>query len=421
MNAPPRWTTRLALLLLLAAGACSLPDRGRLIERRTKDDLSEREVRATVNAHLLRYAGVVEFTTHEALGYEKDPEIRMALLLWQINGIPACRSAAFLDDPLVAALDCWVLGLQELDYFQTAQAKLAFGPAQPFILERLRELHGNFERVLLSQAPKPQELQTRIAEFVREHPMKSLSYARESIAADAARITGDPELSAYAAVGTLDERMQEMAERLNIYAQQIPKQMLASAAIVKEGVTRTREFQSLLKDANDINRNLARLSSIEERLPAMIQTQVALAMEGLPAAMEPVTQMLTRERELIFEAATLERETTLEELDRQRLETQAFVREERVALQATVDETLNRMTLFVDRKNDDIETLLDQKQRALRVDADSISASTVEQINAAMRERIEQLAWSLLAVGTALSGVFFLTRILAGRASRPTD
>lgn len=414
MKSLPRWTI-LAALPLLVTIACRAPDRGRMIDTRRNGDLSEREVRAAVNAHLMRYAGVVEFATFEALESEQDSNVRMALLLWQINGISTCRSAAFLDDPLVAALDCWVLGLQELAYFHSPQAEQAFGASLPLIIERLNTVHGPFEQDVLSRTEASEELKASVDAFVLAHPMLNLSYARESVATEAARITGDPDLTAYAAVGTLDERMQEMSERLNIYALQIPKQMLASAALVKEGVTRDGEVQRLVQDVHGINRNLAHLSIIEERLPALIQSEIALAMESLPTALEPVTLAIESEREEIFVAVAAERGIALREVDRQRTETLAFIETERQALQSTLDETLQEITLLVDRKNDEIETLLNQERQALVANASAIAENTVRQVDEAAEERIEQLALSVLGVGVVLSGVLFLLRALSRR------
>jgi len=111
-----------------------------------------------------------------------------------------------------------------------------------------------------------------------------------------ARITGDADLSAFAAVGTLDSRIQDIADRLNVYAQQIPKQILWSTALIREEIGQNEGVQTLVQDVHDMNASLERLSTLEDRLPRLIQDQVEVGMSGLTGELELLKQEMDTQR-----------------------------------------------------------------------------------------------------------------------------
>ena len=405
----------LLCILILLWGSCASSTRGRLIEKSTLPELSEREVRAEVNAHLLRYSSVVEFTAYGLQQVLVEKEARLAVLYWQLNGISACRGAAFLDDPLVAALDCYVFGLQELGFYRSDTAKKLFGDAQPLVVERLEGVHLPFQALVRTWSPKPGLIRERVEAFAKEHPMTNLSYGRESYAPVMAKIVGDPNLSAFAAVGTLDERIQDIAERLNVYAQQIPKQLRWTTDLITEEMNQSEEINTLVRDLHEINASLARLSTLEDRLPTMIDEQVGVGVENLSSELEPVMEKLDTEREKILASVTKEREATLAEVDRQRLDTLAFVTSERKVMEKVLDEKVVTLNQIVDSEIAVLSTMIDKHTNQLTVEVKATTAQTLRQADEVAQARITQLAWSLLLVGGGLIFLFFLFRFLSMR------
>jgi hypothetical protein len=395
--------------------ACASSSRGRLIETVDNPKISEREVRAQVNAHLLRYSSMVEYTVHEFNQRETAPHARIAVLYWQMNGITTCRGAAFLDDPLAAALDCWVLGIQELEFYEGEKGKRIFGDAQPLIVERLESVHLPFRNLVKSWTTNNDDLHTEIESFAKKHPMANMSYGRESLAAEVARIVGDSNLGFLASVGTLDERIQDITERLNIYMQQVPNQLRWTTALIQEELNQSEEVNGLIQDLHEMNASLQRLSTLEDRLPKMIDDQVDMGMEDLSTKLEPALETLEIERVKIMASVTREREATLAEVDRQRLDTLAFVTAERKVMEKVLDDKVGILDRMVETELTALSSMIDKQTTQLTEEVNATTTLTLQQADELAETRISQLAWSLLLVGGGLIFLFFLFRFLSMR------
>lgn len=358
---------------------------------------------------------MVDYTAFQVLRKEKNHKARLAILYWQINGITACRGAAFLDDPLVAALDCWALGLQEVAYYKSEEMREILGDSHELVLSQLEGVHEEFQRKMMSVSRNPDLIRKRIETFAAEHPLRNLSYARESVAPEMARITGDADLSAFAAVGTLDSRIQDIAERLNVYAQQIPKQFLWSTALIREEIGQNEVVQTLVQDVHDMNASLERLSTLEDRLPRLIQDQVEVGMSGLTGELEPLKQEMDAQRQTLFANVAKEREAALAEVDRQRRDTLAFITSERGAIDGILDQKIETLTALVDTETRDIEEMMDRRQKEITAEVQSITAASVKQVGVLAEHLISQLIWGLLTVGAALLLLWFVLRFLSVR------
>lgn len=399
---------------MILAG-CAGSSRGRLIEKVSNPTISEREVRAQVNAHLLRYSSMVEFTVYELKQRATNPMARKGILFWRLNGISTCRGAAFLDDPLAAALDCWVLGIQELDYYRSDSGKQIFGEVQAIIVERLESVHLPFQTMVKSWAGENSKIEARIEAFARDHPMANLSYGRESIAPEMAKIAGDSRLSAFAAVRTLDERIQDIAERINIYVQQVPQQVRWTTDLIREDVDQSEEIHRLVQDVHTMNASLQRLSTLEDRLPRMIDEQVEMGLDGLPPRLKPLLESLDVEREKVVASITEERRATLAEVDRQRLDTLAFVKAQREGLQEVLDDKVEVMDRIVSAKIKAVSGVIDGQADRITEEIRASTAQTLRDADEVAAERISQLAWSLFFAGSGLILVFFVSRFFSRR------
>jgi hypothetical protein len=215
------------LLVMLVAGlsACSTAAPKQTgFQQTLGSEVTSREIRIRVSDYALTFSQAVELAADTILALATERTVARNALVWKTYAVPAIYRSATLSDPLMAWIDSRVLTYQMRDYFETGVGKDQFGELQPLALEATRYLEDELQRAveLAGQKARP-ELGASIREFATENPLNNPYFFRRSPVEVLAKYLGQDQVSGLQAVGSMTELMEDMSQRLNIYAELLPR------------------------------------------------------------------------------------------------------------------------------------------------------------------------------------------------------
>ena len=376
-------TTSAVLLLAGAAAGClggcasAPPTRtARMTEIGVQQTTAE--MRVHLREYLRSFSGAIESAADGVLVSENDLAIQQSALLLKANGVTTMQAAVFQRDPLAALADAWTLTAAMSRFFEDGKGKALFGGSQPQVVETLHTLEGLIDTLVQGTVDKEHmnALRPEINRFLADNPIRDLSFGlpsaglRPSVLAAAAWST-----DALRSVTRIDETAYDIAERLTIYAEQLPKIARWQGEIVL--IEARREV---------LAKPLANLDGIDTTIGGLgkdVNTVTAFV-TGTP-------DLIAAERALVLETLAQERATILSSVDQQRVATLAALTVEREAILAAVEE-LRRATVT------DLGT---ETARSLdRID--KLSTARVQELSRVSSDAIDHLFWralELLLVG----------------------
>ena len=350
------WMVAAGLLGLVLAGACA-PKAARrqtdVMEKTGSVSVSAAVLRARVDDLAERLAGRVEETSDRIRAEAQDPAIRRRALTAKIEMIPAVYSAAYRVDPLEAALDVWGLAFQLSQFVEEGEGRDAFGKQQPHVRELAQGVLADSDAVIQGIAIGPEAFagaRARVQDWARQHPIERNFTSRPSITASMADRRS--ERDAFVAVGAVSETLENVSQRLNTYAAQLPKQSRWQAELLVADMTLEPAVADTLGDVRALGETARRANELLGDVPALVD-----------AAGSPVRELVAAERRATLEAVNLQRLQTLEYVAAERLTVLAALREERIA----VVEALHQERIETMKEADAIKTrAVDLSAGALR-------------------------------------------------------
>jgi len=319
---------------------------------------------------------------------EKDPVVQESALRLKANAVSSMQVAVFQRDPLAALADAWALTAAMARFFADGNGKDLFGGSQSRVLEALHGLEVEVEELAQGIVGKERvdAVRPEIQRFVRENPIRDLSFGRRSAGLRASAVTAAAwGTSVTSAVAQIDETARELSDRLTIYAEQLPQIARWQGEILL--LQSEREF--LTKPVTNIDDIDKRLGTIDDNFAT-----VTGFVTSTPA-------IIAAERTLMLEALARERTTLLSEVDRQRVATLVSLTAEREAILAAIADL--RGATFTD--------LGTQTERSLDR-MDKLSTATVQDVGRVSKDTIDHLFWralELLLVGCAAFAILTLT------------
>ncbi|HUL46224.1 MAG TPA: hypothetical protein VLV25_03935 [Steroidobacteraceae bacterium] len=260
----------LCCALSLTLSSCSL-----ISLRSPERPLSPRDLNARILTRELsaQFVTSVSRCGDDIAASEHDPRVLENSLRWEIAAVSESRRAATRLVPMMSLLDTWALAVQ-MQAFTGAGAPggTLFGAHQ----QAVRNLSDNYAadaqaRRLLS----PHDFatyQTFVDRYVREHPLADLTFARPSIVELWSREQGG-DARLVDSLGTIPEAMADAADRMAIYGDTLPAQMMhkTELALRESGYTRG-EVQAAIRQLDERLALFAELQS--ERSAVMAQLDV---------------------------------------------------------------------------------------------------------------------------------------------------
>jgi hypothetical protein len=310
-------------------GCIKTPQQTGLAAQVKEVDVSGTELRLRTHAHADRAMGIIQEAANRIITESEDPDVRRNALLWKMNAIPAFQKAAFHYDPLVALIDVRVLTGQMIGFFEDGAGREVFGEWQSVALKAMQtiEVDGRSMAAGFAEGETAEKLRPHLQAWVEDHPIESLRFNRVSITPLLAEVTKTRGRGAGAVMGSLDEGIGDLSDRLKIYADTMPNQARWQAELLIDDLLRSGALDELLDDFGRLNELTATLDELTDPLGELAAT----APELVERERQILLETLQEERRVLTGFADGQRVATFEGIAAERLALLAFVREERIA------------------------------------------------------------------------------------------
>lgn len=281
-------------------------------------NMSAAELRARINEIGDRMAGHLGATADRIAAETQDPKVRRRAIGFKADAIPALYTAAFRADPLIAAVDVWALAFQIDEALGEGAWREAFGPQQPLAREGARALLADIDAEARAIAATPERYargRARFEGWAKAHPIETSFSARASVVTQMAELRA-AERDTFTAVGAASDTLENLSERLNIYANLLPRQARWQAEMLISDLEAQYEIKDTVGDVRSVTR---RADDLLRQFPDL------LSVSG------PIREMVAEERLAVLDGVDDERRQTLEYMTGERLVILTAMREERVA------------------------------------------------------------------------------------------
>ncbi|MHC4225772.1 MAG: hypothetical protein ACYSUN_17445, partial [Planctomycetota bacterium] len=323
---------------------------------------------------------------------------------------------AFQPDPVAGLLDLWTLIYQFKTFFEGGGGKKLFGEHQQIAVVTANHLYEEiqaFEPFL--PGDNPAETKAKIANWAAAHPLKEPFHARRSPAADLAKSIGDPKLSAFAVVESLDERMNVLMERMQFYIQTMPNIARLQAERTGELFLNDKRIVASREDLNVMAVSLDRLSSIEDRLPEIVGEQV---IEQTKPEIDRIFDKVDKQRVNTLEAVTKERKAIFDQVEQLKASAIETVEKERELIMAKVDEQVTSTIETVQKEREVIFTEVDKQRLDTLAEVRRLTEDSLDRSMSGAKGLIHAFFWGVALAGGALIVIWFVARLVLTKASR---
>lgn len=326
---------RLLLPLALATTACQgLPQQTAFMSTAPaiRASMGEMRVRAIELGRL--YSIEIERAADSIRAVSTDPAVRQQAQLWKMYAIPAAHEAVLLTDPALSIVDAWAFAKQMEYYFDQGAGREAFGPHQAIALNAVRRLDTAAleQAVLVTDSTRNLEgAETQLRAFAEQYPIQGPQFGRTSFAVTSADLLGTDIGSAVAAVGDINQTVNQIAHRLSFHNEYLLKQASWTSQYLLEQMAYDTSVVGALASAVEALENasaladglpdlvageraavLAALSQELASLMASVDAQRVATLEVLSAEIQTMVAAVARERAAVIEALGSERATVIE-------------------------------------------------------------------------------------------------------------
>jgi hypothetical protein len=338
-----------------------------------------------------RLGGIIENAADRIRTESADPVIRRRALLWKADGIPALYTAALRPDPLVGALDLWVLVYQMDFYFEGGPGKDAFGPQEPIAIDAMKKMVALAEVMAESLFADPALLErrrTRIQAFARAHPIEGIFSSRETAVIELAGLSVDEDSGTLAAVGQATETLEDISLRLNAYVTLLPKLVRWEAEVAEEDATGRDNLGATLDDIHAIAEAASRAGLVLADIPGAARE-----------ASGPIEELIDQQRAAL-----------MAEVERERLAVTAFVTSEREAAMAAVAGERRAALASVG-----------QERAAALAGVDALARRSIDDASDRARAMADYVFWKALILIAAAAVLFAAAYLFARRRLRSAE
>jgi hypothetical protein len=310
-------------VVLLAAGltACSTAaPRQTGFQESLGSEVTSREIRIRAAQYAMTFSQTVEIAADSILRLTSDHMTARNALIWKSYAVPAIYRSATISDPLMAWIDSRVLTYQMRDYFETGKGRELFGEQQWLAREAAYFIEGALERSIeLSGQKDDPELEESIRAFAAENPLTNPYFFRPSPVELLAKYLGEDQVSGLQAVGSMTELMEDVVQRMNIYAELLPRSGRWQAELMMAEMADPERSAIYLEILNQIEA-METLNAFLLSAPDLVDEQRDILLEAVDqqriafeAALEKYVAGATDE---ILAGIAPEREAAMAELDR---------------------------------------------------------------------------------------------------------
>ena len=355
---------------------------------------------------LALYSAEIETAADKIISGSPSPAARRQALVWKVEAIPVMQASLLNSDPIVATLDTWAFIFQMTAFMERPEWKNTIGNFYPTVVETLRNMNVQMERLVQSAAPKANVAYTRekVRDWAEANPIQDSLASRSSAGADIIKRVGETTFGTLGSVKALAKSMGDLSARLDAYNLYLPKQARWQAELFLEDLKGDSQVNSALSDIHALSDTGAKLDS--ERLSAQ--------------------QFVHQEREQTLHAAITavhaERLGTLNAVDQQRLATLAALHAELLGVRSALDAERLAATADLRGERQSVLDALRDQEVATVSDMRATSEKEIQTLHANGRDLINLFFLRALELMLLMLVLCFLAWILLRRFStRPRD
>lgn len=314
-------------------------------------DVTKRELEVVMYSFAVHFTGQVELASAEIYSATSDPAIRRAAIEWNMNASSEAMRACFFHDPLVALVSAWALTIQMREFFESGSGKDVFGPYQDIAVATSQKLErGMIELVrAVWKEGDLRKYEEEVASFAMAHPLKNLRFVREGYDKATLKAMGAQTAGGLGAVGSMNEQVVAMADRMNIMIPYMQRQIHWQSALLMED---SKDLAGELTDSalvavrEEMSGHLDPLFEFVDGQRVLIAGDLA---RERAATLDEVARILATERSEVFKAMASEREALMRDINALTVAVlERVTRESQPAVTAGIDRFYTRtLQLFV--------------------------------------------------------------------------
>jgi hypothetical protein len=253
-------------LLLLAPLGVHGGDTQKTRKHTPKVKASASELSSRNQSLLGLYSAEIETAADKVISGSPSPAARRQALLWKAEAIPVMQTALLNSDPIAAVLDTWAFVFQMTAFMQQPERKNALGDFYPVVIETLRNMNLQMERLIQSAAPNANiaAVRDKIRDWAEANPIQDSLASRPSANADVIKKVGQTNFGTIGSIKKLAESMGDLSARLDSYNLYLPKQARWQAELFLDTLKSDTQVNSVLSDIRSLSTSASKLDS--ERL-----------------------------------------------------------------------------------------------------------------------------------------------------------
>jgi len=295
----------LMALALVGLGCKNASSKPTLMANTAKAEISVYQLRALDYELASLFAQVVAACVEEITAGDIDDTTRHRASQWRLWASPQARFAAFDQDPLAGAVELWVLAAQQHDYFRDGGGKDWFGPEHECVPQVTESLERDAEELAATVIRDDQliNITERVRDWAEAHPIEGALLVRPTARGDLAKFFRVENQGALKAVGSLEEVVRDINDRLSILTVQLPVESRWHAEYLVESL-----FEEQFKGpASSLLAATGEITAFLGEFEGTLNNQVEALLDGVRLERVVVFDAIEEERQMILSALEQER------------------------------------------------------------------------------------------------------------------
>ena len=303
------------LLVGSAFGCNTTPDKPSLMANMAKDDVTVYQLRAMDYEYASRFAQLVAACALDIASKSTGSKAREQAYQWRMWAMPQARAAAFDQDPLAGLIELWILADQQHQFFTEGNGKDWFGEQRDCAARTTQALAQAADELMVTvMSPSEVDRMREVGHsWVDRNPIEGQLFVRPTARADLASLVPQEKHGGLKAVGSMEETLRDLSDRVTILSVQTPAEVRWQAEYL---------VNSLFEDEvhHRIDSMIGSMSDMADFLDTVdvtLSAQTATLLGGIERERITVFEAIESERTAILAAIENERESILGKLDTQ--------------------------------------------------------------------------------------------------------
>lgn len=290
------------LLFASLAGCNTTPAKPSLMANMAKEDITVYQLRAMDYEYASQFAQLVAACALRIASASRDALVREQAYQWRMWAMPQARAAAFDQDPLAGLIELWVLAGQQRQFFADGNGRDWFGDSPECATETTETLERDAKQLMATVLGQGEmgRMSEVVQAWIDAHPIEGELFVRPTARADLASLVPAEKHGGLKAVGSMEETLRDLSDRVTILSVQTPAEVRWQAEYLVNSLFEDRVHEPIDSMVGSMSELTDFLSTFEGTLSA----QTAALLSGIE-----------RERITIFDAIEAERDAILEAID----------------------------------------------------------------------------------------------------------